>query len=70
MRNRRQFLKASGLCLTLPLLESDGLSRVSGREGVKRLVTIGTYLGFHTPSWFPKETGRGYTQSPVLAPLV
>ena len=36
---------------------------------VKRLVTVGTYLGFHTPSWFPKTGGRDYTMSQVLAPL-
>ncbi|MEM7600926.1 MAG: DUF1552 domain-containing protein, partial [Verrucomicrobiota bacterium] len=73
MQDRRHFLKASGLGLSLPLLESTGrlvsaASSVSAAP-VKRLVTVGTYLGFHTPSWFPKETGSDYKISEVLAPL-
>ena len=79
MRDRRHFLKASGLGLSLPLLESAG--RIASAAAapaaaaslqaapVKRLVTVGTYLGFHTPSWFPKETGTDYQMSQVLAPL-
>lgn len=68
MPNRRQFLKTSGLGLALPLLESTGFASQSGPP-VKRLVTVGTYLGFHTPSWFPKQSGRDYGISPVLQPL-
>lgn len=82
MQNRRHFLKASGLSLSLPLLESAkqlaGAATVPSAPvtsasiasaPVKRLVTVGTYLGFHTPSWFPKETGTDYQMSKVLAPL-
>lgn len=66
--------------LSLPLLESvrplaaaspstAPASAAIAQASVKRLVTVGTYLGFHTPSWFPQETGSDYQSSPVLAPL-
>ncbi|MEM7601077.1 MAG: DUF1552 domain-containing protein, partial [Verrucomicrobiota bacterium] len=75
------FLKASGIGLSLPLLESakhlasaasvvdPSASSAIANAPVKRLVTVGTYLGFHTPSWFPRETGTKYQMSQVLAPL-
>ena len=77
--NRRHFLRGTGVLVALPALESVGFRRFASAAAtssavvagapVKRLVAIGTYLGFHTPSWFPKETGRDYRMSPVLAPL-
>ena len=69
---RRSLLKASGLSLALPMLESFAAKRASAASAeskTKRLVTVGVYLGFHTPSWFPKESGSNYTLSPVLKPL-
>ena len=68
------------LTIALPPLESFGSGSLLSKTApsvdsgisnapVKRLVTIGTYLGFHTPSWFPKETGTGYKISNVLKPL-
>lgn len=71
---RRHCLKAAGLSVALPMLES--LASPTGAKaddkpvnGVKRFVTVGTYLGFHTPSWFPKQTGRDYRPSTVLKPI-
>ena len=69
-----------GATIALPPLESFGSGSLLSKTApsvdsgisnapVKRLVTIGTYLGFHTPSWFPKETGTGYKISDVLKPL-
>ena len=72
MIDRRKFLKSMGVGLALPMLESfrPALAKTAlAGAPVKRLVTIGTYLGFHTPSWFPKETGSGYSISPVLKPI-
>jgi len=77
---RRHFLRGTGACIALPMLESFGsplLASVASKSSadaianapVKRLVTVGTYLGFHTPSWFPKETGNNYKISEVLEPL-
>ena len=78
--NRRLFLRGAGATIALPPLESFGSGSLLSNTApsvdsgisnapVKRLVTIGTYLGFHTPSWFPKETGTGYKISNVLKPL-
>ena len=78
--NRRLFLRGAGAAIALPPLESFGSGSLLSKTApsvdsgisnapVKRLVTIGTYLGFHTPSWFPKETGTGYKISNVLNPL-
>ncbi|MGY8643808.1 MAG: DUF1552 domain-containing protein [Verrucomicrobiales bacterium] len=70
---RRHFLRSSSLALSLPLLESfrplQAAEGIAATASVKRLVTVGTYLGFHTPSWFPKASGRDYEMSQVLAPL-
>ena len=72
MIDRRHFLKSLGIGLALPALES--VQPVFAKAAVKaapvkRLVTIGTYLGFHSPSWFPLETGSRYATSPVLGPI-
>ena len=67
------------MALALPLMESvtprvlGGATRVSGMKGTgiggpKRLVCIGTYLGFHQKSFFPEQTGTNYALSPVLQP--
>ncbi len=72
MINRRHFLKSLGVGLALPALESvQPVLAVAANAGapVKRLVTIGTYLGFHAPSWFPKQAGPNYAISPVLEPI-
>lgn len=37
--------------------------------GAKRIVCIGTYLGFHQPGFFPKEAGRDYEFPQLLKPL-
>ncbi len=66
--DRRNFLRTSSASLALPLLESTGLTTAAAAP-VKRLVAIGVYLGFHTPSWFPKESGRHYGASEVLKPI-
>jgi hypothetical protein len=71
--DRRRFLRTSGVAVALPLLESwfqrTATAKDDAAPKVKRLVTIGTYLGFHTPSWFPEQTGRDYSASPVLKPI-
>lgn len=72
MTDRRHFLKSLGVGLALPALESvQPVWAVAAKTGVpvKRLVTIGTYLGFHAPSWFPKQVGPNYAISPVLEPI-
>tara|TARA_R110002049_G_scaffold2750_7_gene22090 strand:+ start:30504 stop:31766 length:1263 start_codon:yes stop_codon:yes gene_type:complete len=72
--DRRFFLRCSAMGLALPGLESiDQPQNVAAAENktsaVKRFVAIGSYLGFHTPSFSPSAAGRDYTMSPVLTPL-
>ncbi len=68
--NRRKFLKAAGVSLALPMLESMPVM-AAGKIGApaQRLVCIGTYLGFHQQSFYPQQAGTGYELSPLLEPL-
>lgn len=67
--SRRRFLKAAGVTLALPALESFGAPGGGGTGKAKNLVCIGTYLGFYPPSFFPEQTGRGYELPTELIPL-
>ena len=70
--DRRKFLRGAGIGLALPLLESfetSAMNAVSSVDPVKRLVCIGTYLGFHQADFFPKRTGKSYEMPFVLEPL-
>lgn len=80
--NRRFFLRAAGVTLALPLLESmstrvlgSGLavgSKAGAAIGAKRpvrMVCIGNMLGFYQPAFFPKKTGRDYELPLLLEPL-
>ena len=67
---RRTFLRASGVALALPLLESLSPSLASGAAGSpKRMVTICSTLGLYSASWFPKEAGADYEATEYLALL-
>lgn len=69
--NRRTFLRASGISLGLPFLES--MNRVAaagpGVAPPKRLLVIGTPFGFDPPSFVPTATGRDYQVTPYLQHL-
>ena len=73
--NRRRFLNGFGFSLALPMLESFrtpialAASASSASGQAKRLVCIGTYLGFHQAHFFPKQTGKSYELPYVLEPL-
>ncbi|HUR56755.1 MAG TPA: DUF1552 domain-containing protein [Opitutaceae bacterium] len=80
--NRRFFLRAAGITLALPLLESlttrvlgAGLgvdSKAGAAVGAKRptrMVCIGNMLGFYTPEYFPTAPGRAYQMPLTLRPL-
>ena len=70
--HRRQVLKAAGISIALPQLESLADSDESSNVGqadlgkASRLVCIGTYLGFYRDAFFPKQTGREYQFSTLL----
>lgn len=69
--SRRTFLRAAGVTLTLPLLESARRSAfgASETEPPRRMICINTTLGIHTPNLFPSKAGADYEVTPYLEPL-
>ncbi len=67
--NRRQFLKAAGVTIALPALESFATPVATGSAKAKRFVCIGTYLGFYQKAFFPEQTGRDFQLPTLLKPL-
>lgn len=68
MQNRRKFLQASGILLTLPSLESFGGPPARNMDR-KRTVAINIGLGLHGPNLFPETAGRNYEQTTYLRVL-
>ncbi len=64
--NRRTLLRAAGVSLTLPLLES--MSPVLGETAKppKRAVFICTALGLHPPNLWPTTPGTDYESTAYL----
>lgn len=65
--SRRAALKASGIAIALPLLES--MKPAIGHEHMappKRMVLICNALGLHSPSLFPKTSGTDYANTEYL----
>jgi hypothetical protein len=80
--NRRHFLRAAGITIALPLFESLNRRALAATASVgtqagaaigaarpRRLVAVGNMLGFYQPSFFPKNSGRGYDLPELLAPI-
>ena len=68
--SRRTFLKATGISLALPLLESMRPALASSDpETPRRLVFICTTLGLHPPSLWPQTPGAGYESTEYLEHL-
>ncbi|QDT63618.1 DUF1552 domain-containing protein [Calycomorphotria hydatis] len=69
--DRRQFLRAGAATIALPSLEAFAASKTPDSliDRPHNFVAIGTYLGWHPQSFFPKGTGAGYELSPILQPL-
>ncbi|MBL8796104.1 MAG: DUF1552 domain-containing protein [Planctomycetia bacterium] len=63
--NRRQFLRAAGVSLALPVLES--LSPAQGAvKPRRRMVCICSPLGLQPAYFFPQQAGKDYALSPYL----
>ncbi len=62
---RRHFLRAAGVALALPPLES----LACPREVRRRMVCICAPLGFHPPYLLPEKAGRDYALTPYLEVL-
>lgn len=69
--SRRTFLRATGVAITLPLLESMTTRRATAAsaEPPRRMICINTTLGLHTPNLFPTQAGKDYELTPYLEPL-
>lgn len=66
--NRRSFLRAAGVLLALPALESLGTAAAAA-GAPRRMVCVNTSLGLHGEYLFPTKTGRDYTLTPYLEVL-
>ncbi|HIE94509.1 MAG TPA: DUF1552 domain-containing protein [Acidobacteria bacterium] len=66
--NRRTFLRASGVALALPMLESmhPALARAVAASP-KRMLNICNTLGLYSDSWFPTTAGAGYEATEYLS---
>ncbi|OUT56571.1 MAG: hypothetical protein CBB71_17730 [Rhodopirellula sp. TMED11] len=62
--SRRTVLRAAGVGLSLPVLESFGAERA--KASPKRMIAINQDLGFIPKHFFPKTSGRDYALSPYL----
>jgi hypothetical protein len=67
--SRRRFLRASGVTLALPWLESLAPALAADAKPRRRMVCICTPLGLHPPFFFPKTAGKDYELSPYLEVL-
>ncbi|HMF11000.1 MAG TPA: DUF1552 domain-containing protein, partial [Gemmataceae bacterium] len=72
--NRRTFLRASGVCIGLPLLDAmlpigRGAEQRAEAMRPKRLLLIGRPLGLYTPHFFPEKPGKDYQLTRYLKPL-
>ena len=64
--NRRQVLKASGVMLSLPWLETFSAAAQSTPGIKRRMVAINFGLGLHAPHLVPRSAGRDYEMTPYL----
>ncbi len=63
---RRTFLKASGVAVALPMLESTHGAMFARGQTPKRMVLVCNSLGLHAPNLFPKSAGKLSPETPYL----
>lgn len=66
--SRRTFLRASGVAISLPFLESLHSRAQAAEKSTprRRLVAVNVGLGLHAPNIIPKQAGRNYELPPYL----
>lgn len=70
LRQRRAFLKAAGVAIALPNLESFAVtSSRPGKKPAMRMVCIASALGMNPEAFFPSGFGTEYELSPSLKSL-
>ncbi len=69
--SRRIFLRASGISMALPWLESmvPAFSKAASSTTPRRFIGLSNALGFHAPFLFPDQAGRDYTPTRYLKPV-
>ncbi len=67
--SRRQFLKATGVTIALPTLESLAAPVRKDIGEPMRMVCISSALGMYPGAFFPRSFGADYELSPTLQPL-
>lgn len=72
--DRRTFLRAAGVCIGLPLLDSMlptglGAEQKAAALRTKRMLLISRPLGYHAPFFFPEKPGTEYEPTRYLKPL-
>ena len=65
---RRHLISSLGICIALPSLEIFGSSKNSTAKA-RNFVAIGTELGWHQQSFYPKTTGSDYVMPETLKPI-
>ncbi|QDT09711.1 DUF1552 domain-containing protein [Planctomycetes bacterium K23_9] len=68
---RRLFLKAAGVSIALPALETTQRTKAAApsTEAPMRMVCIGNEFGMYPGAFWPKTDGADYQLSPLLQPL-
>ena len=64
--SRRVALKATGVAVSIPLLESMSNAFAADEAPPKRMILICNTLGLHPPSLFPRKPGKNYRKTDYL----
>lgn len=69
--SRRSFLKAAGISIALPMLESlpRVFAKTKAESAVKRMVCIGNEFGMYPGAFWPTKHGTDYELTTLLQPL-
>ena len=69
--NRRAFLKAAGVCIAVPALESLVRAGAAGetRTPPRRMVCVGNEFGMYPGAFWPEQAGADYESTTLLKPL-
>lgn len=68
--DRRAFLRATGVTLALPALESlSGLVAAEKTAAPQRMICIGNEFGMYPGAFWPTKAGAGYEMTQLLKPL-
>jgi hypothetical protein len=70
-KERRSFLKAAGVCIALPALESLTRSSAASEKTAppKRLVCVGNEFGMYPGAFWPGKAGKDFELTTLLKPL-